>query len=312
MRKIRIALIAGGWSGERDVSLRSGKTVSEALDRSKYEVVSYDPRDDLSVIVAVREQIDVAFVLMHGKYGEDGCIQGLLEMLGIRFVGSGVLSSAIALNKKIAKDIFRRHGLNVPRDIVLKAGGTFSSSEIMGTLGPMTVVKPVGEGSSLGMSLCSGEDELVKGIDKAMKHDEEIIVEEYIRGREVTCCVLGKKDLETLPLIEIIPGTGHSFFDYNAKYMPGATLEICPAEINPSIADRVREYAIKAHEGLRCRTWSRSDMIIRDQEIYLLETNTIPGMTENSLFPLAARSAGLSMSALVDKLVSFSLENPLR
>ena len=311
MGKTRIALIAGGWSGEREVSLMSGKTVSKALDRDRYDVFLYDPRDDISAIVSAREKIDLAFILMHGKYGEDGCIQGFLDILGIRFVGSGVLSSAIALNKKVAKDIFRNSGLNVPADVVLRMGEAFSAGDIIEILGPKTVVKPVGEGSSLGMSLCSGEQQLTAGVKKAMKHDKEIIIEEYVQGREVTCCVLGNRDLETLPLIEILPGADHSFFDYTAKYTPGAAREICPADLKPSIADRAREYAMKAHSSLKCSTWSRSDMIIRGQDIYLLETNTIPGMTENSLFPLAARSAGLSLSGLLDKLISLAMERSL-
>ena len=308
MRRTRIALLAGGWSGEREVSLKSGEAIYNALDKSKYDVFTYDPRDELYALMEAREEIDLAFSLLHGKYGEDGRIQGLLDILGIPFIGSGVLSSAIAMNKKVAKDINRKTGLRVAKEIVLKSGEDFSIKEIIGILGSTSVVKPVGQGSSLGMSLCRNNEELVTGIENAFEYDEEIIIEEYIKGREVTCCVIGNQELETLPIIEIIPETSSRFFDYKAKYTPGACREICPADLSQSIDESVRVCAKKAHQGLMCSVWSRTDMIIRDERVYVLETNTIPGMTEQSLVPLAAKTAGFSLSELVDKLIMFSLE----
>ena len=309
MRRIRIALLAGGWSGEREVSLKSGKAIYNALDKRKYDVFIYDPRVELHALMEAKEEIDLAFNLLHGKYGEDGCMQGLLDILGIPFLGSGVLSSSIAMNKKVAKDIYRNTGLRVAKEIVLRRGEEFSINEIIEILGSTSIVKPVGQGSSLGMSLCRNNKELVTGIEKAFEYDEEIIIEEYVDGREVTCCVIGNQELETLPLIEIIPETSSRFFDYKAKYTPGACREICPADLSQSIDESVRVCARKAHQALMCSVWSRTDMIIRDEKVYVLETNTIPGMTEQSLVPLAAKTAGFSLSELVDKMIMFSLEH---
>jgi D-alanine-D-alanine ligase len=307
MRRKKIALLAGGWSGEREVSLKSGKAVYSALDKEKYEVTMYDPRDDLQALMEAKEEIDLAVILLHGRFGEDGRIQGLLDILKIPFLGSGVLSSAMAMNKNVAKEIYKGAGLRVAKDVILKPDDDFSVEGISATLGPYTFVKPVAEGSSLGASLCRGNEELAFGIKQAFTHDREVMVEEYIEGREVTCCVLGNMELETLPLIEIVPKAGYRFFDYKAKYTSGATEEICPARLSRDLSGGVEACAKRAHLALKCSVWSRSDMIVRDEEIYLLETNTIPGMTENSLFPLAAKAAGLSLSALLDTMINLSL-----
>jgi len=165
----------------------------------------------------------------------------------------------------------------------------------------------VSEGSSLGISIAHGREEILKGIEKAFQYDGEVMAEEYLDGREITCCVLGNEVLETLPVVEIVPDISYKFFDYEAKYKPGATNEICPAPIAPSLAEEAASCAKKAHKALKCSVWSRSDMIIRDETLYLLETNTIPGMTETSLFPLAARAAGMTLSDLLDRLISLSL-----
>ena len=308
MRRIKIALLAGGWSGEREVSLKSGKAIYDALDKRKYDVFIYDPCAELHALMEAKGEIDLAFNLLHGKYGEDGCMQGLLDILGIPFLGSGVLSSAIAMNKKVAKNIYRNTGLRVAKEIVLRRNEDFSINEIIEILGSTSIVKPVGQGSSLGMSLCRNNKELVTGIERAFEYDKEIIIEEYVDGREVTCCVIGNQELETLPLIEIIPETSSQFFDYKAKYTPGACREICPADLSQSIDESVRVCAKKAHQALMCSVWSRTDMIIRDERVYVLETNTIPGMTEQSLVPLAAKIAGFSLSELVDKMIMFALE----
>ena len=307
--KIRIAVLAGGWSGEREVSLKSGKAVYAALNRERYDVTIYDPRDDLGVLIKKRAEIDLAFILLHGKLGEDGRVQGMLDVLHIPFLGSGVLASAMAMNKRIAKDVFRGVGLRVADGVTLKQGESFSVDRLMDSLGASVVIKPVSEGSSLGISIAHGREEILEGLKKAFQYDEEVMAEEYLDGREITCCVLGNQALETLPVVEIVPDVFHSFFDYEAKYKPGATNEICPAPIAPSLAEEASSCAKKAHRALNCSVWSRSDMIIRDETLYLLETNTIPGMTETSLFPLAAREAGMTLSDLLDRLISLSLEH---
>jgi D-alanine-D-alanine ligase len=308
MPKLNIAIISGGWSREKQISTKSGNAVYEALDKEKYNVSVYDPSNDLELLFKNSHTIDLAFLLLHGKYGEDGCIQGFLSLLRIPFVGSGVVASAMASNKKIAKDIYKNAGLKVIKDVTLNKGVDYSIDQVIDFLGQKTIVKPVSEGSSFGISVCNNRDELQKGIDAAFACDNEVLVEQFIKGREVTCCVLGNNNLDTLPIIEVIPNHDHLFFDYEAKYQNGASKEICPAELSPQIRDRVIQYAKAAHHSLRCRVWSRTDMIIHEDEIFILETNTIPGMTANSLVPLAARTAGLSMSQLLDRIVSLSLE----
>ena len=305
---LNIALLAGGWSGEREVSLNSGDTVFKALDPAKYQVTRYDPRDDLARLIRDREAIDLAFILLHGKFGEDGRLQGYLDLLGIPFVGSGVLSSALTMNKKMAKGVYRAAGLTVAEDKVVHRGKPLNLDEIIDKLGEHLVVKPVEEGSSLGMSLCHSREDLESGIAMAFHHDQEVMVEQYIAGKEVTGCILGNASLTALPLVEIRPSEGHSFFDYDAKYTPGATEEICPAPLSRDITRRAQACAMAAHSALMCEVWSRTDMIIRDEKIFVLETNTIPGMTQTSLVPQAAEAAGMSLSDLVDRLIQLSLE----
>ena len=308
MRKIRVAVIAGGWSSEREVSLSSGRTVVDHLPRDKYVVIFYDPLTELDTLIRDKGRIDVAFPVLHGRFGEDGCIQGLLRILGIPFVGSSVLASALAMNKKVAKEMYKVVGLDVPKDILVRKGDPLDPERIIAELGERVMVKPAVEGSSYGISLCQGEQEIRAGIERALELDDEVLVEEYLAGSEVTCCVLGRRELEVLPLIEIRPGPSYPFFTYEAKYEPGASEEICPAPLDQDTWERVVDMGKAAHRALRCRVWSRTDMIISDNRIAVLETNTIPGMTPNSLFPKAAKAAGISLSELVDKLVQLALE----
>ncbi len=308
-KKRRIAVLAGGWSAERDVSLKSGRAVYNALDREKYLVTMFDPRDELGRLFESREEIDLAFNMLHGKIGEDGKMQGFLDVLGIPFVGSGVLSSCLCMNKKIAKERYRSAGLSVAHDCIMRRGGDVSFGEIMEQIGLPLVIKPVSEGSSIGISICRNEAQVRDGMENAFSWDEEIMVEEYIKGREITCCVMGNDELVTLPLIEIVPDASYAFFDYEAKYKPGASKEICPADIPENLREEACRIANTAHRVLDCAIWSRSDIIIREEKCYLLETNTIPGMTETSLFPLAAKAAGLSLGALLDMFIGFFVEN---
>jgi len=251
--KIRIAVLSGGWSKERDVSINSGKAVLGALDREKYEIVSFDPKDDLNVLWQQRHELDLAFNVLHGKYGEDGRIQGLLEIFGIPFVGSGVLSSAMAMNKRVSKEVYRSVGLRVPKDIILKKEQTVSIVKIKDNLGTPIVIKPVSEGSSIGISIMENDRDILAGIEKAFQFDLEILLEEYVSGREITCAVLGRSHLETLPLVEIVPKESHQFFDFDAKYTAGETNEICPAEIDSHLQNEASEMARNAHLALQCR-----------------------------------------------------------
>jgi D-alanine-D-alanine ligase len=233
-------------------------------------------------------------------------VQGLLNILKMPYVGSDVLASAVALHKGMSKVMYRSAGLLVPDGIQLARGEEWSYEKISSQLGLPVVIKPVSEGSSIGISICSDKDEVSRGIGRALECDRDILIEEYIDGRELTCCVLGNDVLETLPLIEIIPKKG-KFFDYEAKYTTGATAEICPAEVEESLTRKASSCGARAHGALGCSVWSRTDMILRRDSVYVLETNTIPGMTENSLFPLAARAGGMSFSDLLDRLICLSL-----
>ena len=308
MKQLRVALIAGGLSGERDVSVKSGDAVERALDPKKYDVRRYDPRDDLGALVKNRRNTDLALILLHGRYGEDGSMQGLLDLLGIPYVGSGVLGSALAMNKRIAKTVFRTEGLLVADDVLLHRGEAYSLDEIVERLGPYAVVKPASEGSSIGVTICRSKEDLLQGVAAAFHHDGEILIERFLNGKEITCCVLGNTSLEALPVIEIVPSAQYTFFDYEAKYTPGATNEICPARISRAQTEEVQLCAMRAHRALQCRDWSRTDMILSEGKVYVLETNTIPGMTETSLVPLAARTAGMTFPQLVDRLIGLCLE----
>ena len=308
MKKLRIALLSGGISSERDVSLNSGRQVYEALDKNRYDIVLYDPQTDLPDLVANADNIDAALVILHGPFGEDGTIQGLLYLLGIPYQGAGVLGSAVAMNKLAAKRLYEQADLKIPPYCIVRHGPIPELGGCVQHLGLPIVVKPVVGGSSIGMSIAHSEKELLAAVEEAFKFDKQVLLEKYLNGIEVTGGVLGNDDPEALPLIEIVPGEGHAFFNYKAKYTAGETEEICPARISESMTDKAQACAIRAHEVLFCRGYSRTDMIIHQDEIYVLETNTIPGMTATSLFPQAAAKAGMDFTRLLDRLIALSLE----
>lgn len=307
--KIHIALIAGGVSGERQVSLNGAKGVEANLDPEKFIIRRYDSATDLARLAADAPEIDFAFILLHGSYGEDGTMQGFLDLLRVPYQGSGVLGSAIAMDKHLAKELYRMHELPVADWLVVTADDELDGAGMVERFGLPVVIKPVREGSSLGLTLAKTMGEMLGGIQKALVHDREVMVEKYIKGRELTVGVLGNKTVEPLPVIEIIPGEEFSFFDYDAKYKAGATEEICPAEISDEVRELAQKYGVLAHRALRLRGYSRTDMILSDNGgLFLLETNTIPGMTPTSLMPQAAAAYGLDFSAFLEKLVELGLE----
>ncbi len=308
MEKIRLALIAGGTSGEREVSLKGAAEVEQALDREKYEVSRYDPATDLARLASDAPGLDAAFILLHGLHGEDGTMQGFLDLLGLPYQGAGVLGSALAMDKNLAKTLYRLHGLPVAAWEMARPEDRRDPARILDRLRLPLVIKPVRQGSSIGMSIVREPRQLAPALETAFRHDSEVMVEEYIQGREITVGVLGNRELEPLPVVEIIPDRRFEFFDYDAKYQPGASREICPAEIEPRLRDTAWQYALTAHRALQLRGYSRTDMIIADDGIYLLETNTIPGMTPTSLLPQAAAEAGYSFAALLDRLIGLALE----
>ncbi len=308
MPKIQLALIAGGTSGEREVSLKGAAEVAKALNKDTYQIHRYDPATDLAQLAADAKQLDAAFILLHGIHGEDGTVQGMLELLGIPYQGSGVLGSALAMDKNLAKTLYRLHDLPVAAWEMAGKEHIADPALLLAKLTLPLVVKPIRQGSSLGMSVVREPEQLSPALITAFEHDSQVMVEEFIQGREITVGVLGNDDLMPLPLVEIIPDAKYDFFDYEAKYQPGATREVCPAKVDDHIRDKAQEYGLTAHKALQLRGYSRTDMIVGNDEIFILETNTIPGMTPTSLLPQAAAQAGLDFVALLDRLIKLAME----
>jgi D-alanine-D-alanine ligase len=254
--------------------------------------------------------IDVAFIALHGPYGEDGTLQGMLELLGIPYVGSGVLASSLAMDKVMAKKLLAASGLDVPREAVITRAGYArdprAAASAAGEIGYPVFVKPVRQGSSFGATGVEGPDELPAAIAEALRYDDRALIEEKLTGTELTVGVIGSgDDLTALPVIEIV--TTRAFFDYKAKYDPAATQEICPARIPDEVARRAQELALRAHRALGCEDLSRTDMMLVGDRMAVLEVNTIPGMTSNSLLPKAARVAGIPFGELIERLIGSAL-----
>ena len=308
MKKLHIALLSGGVSSEREISLKSGDQVYAALDKQKYRVTRYDPKTDINRLVSDAPEIDAAFIAMHGPMGEDGTVQGLLDLLDIPYQGSGVPGSAMAMNKLVSKQLYNCSGIPVPPYIVVNINVKINPDDCIRRLNLPIVIKPVNGGSSLGMSIVYKKNNLQKAIDKAFKHDNTVLLEAYIKGIELTVGIIGNTKLNALPVIEIIPDKQFDFFNYTAKYKKGTSSEICPARIGDALTEKAQTYAKTAHNALFCSGYSRTDMILQKNDIYILETNTIPGMTLTSLFPLAAEKAGLPFDKLLDLLINLSID----
>ena len=295
-----VAVLMGGWSAEREVSLRSGKACADALARLGYRVTRIDVgRDIASVLDTVKP--DVALNVLHGRPGEDGTLQGLLEIVGIPYSHSGVLASALAMQKDMAKAVFSAAGVPVPEGVV--ADRIEAAKRHL--LPPPYVIKPIAEGSSVGVFVVTAEhahppQELTRD-DWA--YGDRVIVEKYIAGKELTCAVMGD---QALGVIEIVPTV--RFYDYEAKYAPGGSRHLLPAPVSPFVYQQVRELALGAHKALGCRGVSRADFRFDDrlegtEGLVCLEVNTQPGMTETSLVPELAGHAGISFDELVRWMV---------
>ncbi len=306
--KMNIALLAGGKSGERQVSLNGAAIFEQALDPHKFTISRYDPATDLARLAQDSSTIDFAFILLHGQFGEDGSVQGMLDLLNIPYQGSGILGSALAMDKHLAKMLYRLAGLPVAPWQLVSAPDEDRCAAVIDELGLPLVIKPVRDGSSLGLTIARSRDQVLAGVHRALQNDNRVMLEGYIAGREITVSVLGNEEPTALPVIEIIPGEGYEYFDYNAKYLPGASREICPAELDEQLTRTAQAYGVTAHTVLQLSGYSRSDMIIApDNTIYLLETNTIPGMTRTSLLPQAARAAGIEYGDLLERLIELGL-----
>ena len=308
MKKLNIALLSGGRSSEREISLLGGQQVYDALDKSKYNVTCYDPLTDIPKLVADASKIEFALNILHGPSGEDGSLQGLLDLLDIPYQGSGVLGSAVAMNKLLSKQIYIQNNIPTPPFMALEKKDPVDAEAIIQKLGLPVIVKPEEAGSSVGMAKAETAEALTAAIADAFCYDDRILVEKFMAGKEFTGGVLGNDDLTAMPIIEIIPNREYDFFDYKAKYQAGETEEICPARIDEALTEKAQAYSKACHKILFCRGYSRTDMILCNDELYVLETNTIPGMTETSLLPRAARAAGISFSRLLDRLIDLGEE----
>ena len=308
--EIRVAVLYGGKSAERAVSLNTGAQVSGALQGLGFDVVPIDTGDDEFITALVGAEADVAFICLHGRFGEDGTVQGLCELLELPYVGSGVLASALAMEKVKSKQFFSLVGLPTPDYAVVHRGRLYDLNALVSALGEKTVVKPANEGSSVGMTIVHHSGELAEAIEKAFAYDRDVLVECFIEGTEVTIAVIGNDDVVALPTLEIVPE--HEFYDYDSKYVPGMSSHIIPARVSEEAREECQRLAIAAHKTLGCRGMSRADTIVEaDGSVWLLEVNTIPGMTATSLVPDAARAAGIEFSELCRMLVEFALE-PVR
>ena len=305
---LRIAVLMGGVSAEREVSLHTGEQVSAALESVGHDVTRIDSVT-LEFIEALKSGgFDVVFVCLHGRFGEDGTIQGLLEILGLPYVGSGVLASALAMDKVMSKRVFVHEGLTTPDFCVLRLGEALDLDEVVRKLGERIVVKPASEGSSVGMSIVHEAAELPAAVERAFEHDATVIAEAFVAGVELTVGVVGNVDPLALPTLEVVPE--HEYYDYESKYTPGMSAHIIPARVSEQARLECQRMAIAAHRTLGCRGMSRADLIVDAAGVpYLLEVNTIPGMTRTSLLPDAARAAGIEFPELCERLVAFALED---
>jgi D-alanine-D-alanine ligase len=360
-RRIRVGVLLGGASAEREISLASGQMIAAHLPRDRYDVVLFDtlalmaanarlpadlarkarallehrsereelkqedgylpaafqeeiqsaaavaaPATEALQVVDGARRIDVAFIALHGPYGEDGTLQGMLELLGIPYVGSGVLASALAMDKTVARKVLVAEGIPVPRAVVIEREDDRQDAIFRAQTVVPAFVKPSRQGSSLGMSLVRRLEDLAPALERALEYDSRVLVEEQVVGRELTVGIIGNRRLTALPVVEIV--SRREFFDYRAKYDPQLCDEVCPAELTADETRDAQELALRAHRALDCRGLSRVDMILtKGRGGVVLEVNTLPGMTVNSLLPKAARAAGIPFGELLDRLVRLAL-----
>lgn len=296
----KVGVLLGGLSAERDISLMSGNGVLKALRTKGVDAHPFDPAER-SLGDLADEGFDRVFIALHGRFGEDGAIQGALELLGIPYTGSGVMASSVAMDKVFTKRIWQNHGLQTPRYVVLDARSELRT--VPDDLGLPLIVKPPHEGSTIGISKVQGYSQMQEAYALAAKFDEVVLAEEFIAGRELTVSIVERKTaggrvLEALPIIEIVAPGGN--YDYQNKYFTDDTQYLCPAPVDAALSDRIRAIALEAFSAIGCEGWGRVDFMLRtrDQEPFLLEVNTSPGMTGHSLVPMAARAVGLSYEDL--------------
>lgn len=301
--KKKIGVLMGGLSSEREVSLATGSAILTALTGKGYNAVGVDVGRDAAERIR-SEGIEIAFNALHGKLGEDGAIQGLLEVLGIPYTGSGILASAMGMNKIISKTVFKAYGLRVGPFVVASAGDRKLLEAARKEIGFPLVVKPSAEGSSVGVSVVHQKEEFDAAARLAFSYDREVLIEQYIRGMEVQVGILGER---ALGAIEIVPKD--VFYSYKAKYEKGMSDHFFPARLPEDVYRRTLDAGLLAHRALGCRGYSRVDFIIGDDGVpYILEVNTLPGMTATSLLPDIARGAGIQFPELVEEILRLALK----
>lgn len=308
MRNRKIGVLLGGLSAERDLSLRSGEAILAALHERGYDACPIFVDRDIDLVLR-QARIDVAFLALHGRYGEDGCVQGLLELLGIPYTGSGVLASGLAMNKAKAKEILRWHNLPTAPGYVIDAAGSRGAdgepgpadlAALHGSFGFPVVVKPAGEGSSLGVALARDELELEAAVEEALRFDDEVLVERFVEGKEISVGILDGKPLGA---VEILPRRG--LYDFRSKMTPGRSDYHLPARLSPERYRAALRLATMAHEALGCDGATRIDLIVSDRgNEVILEVNTLPGLAPHSLLPRIAEGAGLSFADLVEEILA--------
>lgn len=311
LKSLKVAVLCGGWSDEREVSLASGRECAEALARVGFDRVDMlDIAEDGFIEKIRRGGYDVAFPALHGRFGEDGCVQGLLEMLRIPYAFSGVLASAVSTEKEVAKVLYERAGLRVPKGYDFPADAKLTPEQlraIVRELGLPLFVKPSGNGSSYGITRVSESSQLKGAIELAASGGERVLVEECVEGTEITVPVIGNKTPHALPIVEIV--TGADFYDANVKYEPAELHHVIPARLPGPVYARAQALAEAAHKALGCAGCSRSDFIVTPGgEPVILETNTIPGMTAASLLPDSARHGGIEFPELCTRFIELALE----
>lgn len=311
MKNKKIAVVMGGPSSEREVSLNTGRAILSALQERGYTAVGIDIDPPNFIEQLKQAQIEVVFNAIHGLFGEDGLMQGTLEMLGIPYTGSGVLASAMAMDKAVTKRLFLSAGIPTPasrlyskQDMALD----LLAKEILNTFGVPVVIKAADQGSSIGVNIVEDAGDIEAAIREAFKYSGHIVVEEFIRGKELTVSILGTEQPEALPIIEIVPQSGR--YDYQSKYTKGATEYIVPAKLAPEVADNVQRIALAAYKLLGCRGIGRVDVMLgNDNQPYVLEINTVPGMTATSLVPKAAAAVGISFAELCERILLMAVSN---
>ncbi|MBN2655013.1 MAG: D-alanine--D-alanine ligase [Nitrospirae bacterium] len=303
-KKDKIGVLAGGVSAEREVSLRSGNAVYKALKERGYNVVLIDANNDLCEALR-RERVNRVFIALHGGYGENGAVQGMLEVMGIPYTGSGVLASAAAMDKDMSKKIFMHHSIPVPPFAVLSKSDypsindAVSDFSVIASFGLPCVVKPSEEGSSIGVSIVKNASELHSALEEGFNHGNTVIIEKYIKGKEIQ---IGISAGRVLGGVEVRPST--EFYSYEAKYTSGATEYILPPEVDSESYNRICKAALAAHKALGCKGATRVDLMLNEfGAAYVLEVNTIPGMTETSLLPKIAGLSGMNFGDLVEEIL---------